>query len=145
MKGIDYNFEVSLNFTDNRYKPTFVRSTTATKQFSDAILPIETASAKNSWQIVPSKGAGLVVSFKETDQFYGSSNILYRPYNLEGNTKVKAQYRTFDTPTSQWSGWSPLSHGSISQSSITYQTTNNNEGVVLVLSVLSYCTQADSS
>ena len=126
--GVTYKFKTILNFTnDLLYKPHLVRSATHTGQFTELIFPIDTGSAVNSWQIDPTKGDGLIVSFKKTDQFYGSPST--KAYNLEGNTTVTAEYRTFDTPTG-WSDWSLLSGGSISQpilpSDIDYAGNNNN-------------------
>jgi hypothetical protein len=115
MNGVNYKFKTILNFTNSAlYKPNFVRSTTKEGQFTDAILPIVSGSAVNSWQLNSDQSDGLVVEFKKTDQFYGLSGN--RPYNLEGNTKVKAEYRTFDTSGNKWQeNWSVLSGGSISQ------------------------------
>ena len=130
--GVTYKFKTILNFTHNLlYKPNLVRSATFTRQFTDSLSPINSYGvAVNSWEFIPSKGAGLIVSFRKTDQFYGLSNT-NRPYNLEGNTTVTAEYRTFDTqhtPTGEWLGWTALSGGSISQSTLAdaLDATNTN-------------------
>ena len=131
MNGVTYKFKTILNFTtQSLYKPTFVRYATKEGQFTDAILPIVSGNAKNSWELNLDKSAGLVVEFQKTDQFYGLSSKP-RPYNLEGNTKVKAEYRTFDTSGNKWQvNWSVLSGGSISQSAVTYSVNPaNTEGV----------------
>ena len=131
MNGVTYKFKTILNFTtQSLYKPTVVRSATKEGQFTDGILPIVSGNAKNSWELNTDKSAGLVVEFQKTDQFYGLSDN--RPYNLEGNTKVKAEYSTFDVSGNQgaWSDWSVLSGGSISQpalpSGINYNLSSAN-------------------
>jgi hypothetical protein len=126
MNGVTYRFKVTLNFTNvSLYTPSLVRSATKNGQFTDEMLPIVSGNAVNSWQIDSTKTDGLVVGFKKTTQFYGTSS---KPYNLEDNTTVKAQYRTFDiSGNSQWSNWKELSGGYIWQTiskSITNATTN---------------------
>ena len=137
VNGQEYHFEIILNFEnvldDNNdlYFPYQYRSVVKIDQFDDSLDAITTAHVVNSWQLDSSEGAGLVVSFKKTDQFLGSSNV---PYNLDmhGATTVLAEY-SITHNGADWTTWLPLTGGSITQqANPDYALDPSNDGIYTV-------------
>lgn len=119
VNGTPYYFETVLKFTDaDLFTPAQQRSVVTSGEFNDRILPITTANVVNSWTLDPTQGDGLVVSFKKTEQFMGTSAA---SYNLDANgvTTVFAEYSVLDSAGATTT-WLPLSGGSIAQGSVTY-------------------------
>jgi surface protein len=130
--GTTYYFETVLEFTNSAlYNPTQYRSVVVADMFKDSVDAVTVARATNSWIRDVTKPDGLVVAFKKSTQFMGSTDV---PYNLDkyGETTVLAEYNVLDA-SGNLTAWVPLSGGSISQGSVDYvQNSSNTDGRYVV-------------
>jgi hypothetical protein len=124
-----FNVSVQYVYLENAAITTESQDQTVQQQ---GLLPITEASVVNSWTMDDTKGDGVVVSFKKTDQFMGSMPY---PYNLDatGNqATVLVEYSVLDSAGATTT-WSPLSGGSIAQGSVTYALdAGNTDGIYAV-------------
>jgi hypothetical protein len=112
--GTTYYIETVLNFDDGAlFKPSQQRSVMVADMFKDRVDPVTVARAVNSWTFNPATTDGLVVSFKKTTQFMGSTDV---SYNLDkhGVTTVIAEYNVLDA-SGNLTAWLPFSGGYIAQ------------------------------
>ena len=120
INGVNYFFETVLKFTNSAlFTPVQQRTVVTSGEFSDRIVPVTVASVVNSWTMDNTQGDGLVVSFKKTEQFMGTSEA---SYNLDkhGVTTVLVEYNVVNPDNGATTTWAPLSGGSIAQGSVTY-------------------------
>lgn len=112
--GLTYYFETVLNFTNSTlYNPSQYRSVVVTDMFKDRVDAVTVASTENSWMRHNQMNDGLVVSFKKTTQFMGSTDV---SFNLDknGETSVLAEYNVLDA-SGNLTVWVPFSGGYIAQ------------------------------
>jgi hypothetical protein len=122
-------FAVSVQYVYLENPGIFTAQTYTVQQ--QGLSPITVSSVVNSWTLDATEGAGLVVSFKKTDQFTGSMSHYYNLDASGNQATVLVEYNVMDA--SGLTTWEPLSGGSISQGSVTYSLdAGNTDGVYTV-------------
>ena len=112
--GTTYYFETVIEFTNSTlYNPSQYRSVVVADMFKDSVDAVTVASTENSWMRHNQMNDGLVVSFKKTTQFMGSTDV---SFNLDknGETSVLAEYNVLDA-SGNLTAWVPFSGGYIAQ------------------------------
>ena len=112
--GTTYYFETVIEFTNSTlYNPSQYRSVVVADMFKDRVDAVTVASTENSWIRHNQMNDGLVVSFKKTTQFMGSTDV---SFNLDkyGETSVLAEYNVLDA-SGNLTAWVPFSGGYIAQ------------------------------
>jgi surface protein len=122
--GATFELSVKYVYLENTNIETDVTDKTIQQQ---GLLPITDPSANvvNSWQLDSSKGAGLVVSFKKTAQFMGTSAASYNLDAAGNQATVLAQY-SITHNGADWTNWLPLAGGSITQGVVDYTVYGSN-------------------
>ena len=129
--GDAFNITVKYVYLENTSIETAVQTQPIQQQ---GLLPITEANVVNSWQVDASpQGAGLVVSFKKTDQFMGNSTASYNLDLAANQATVLAEYSITYDDAEGWTEWVPLIGGSITQEDTPdYEETLNTTGVYAV-------------